>query len=598
MDRYSIIKKGVQLEWLPDCPVKIEKYNILFDNIEQINLLQIKFKNISSKKIRGLWIGIDGYDDASDNTLSLSNIAYSNVNAVIHQSFGSDIPIKLESKTTVKVKIIIEKVVFEDNTVWRNEQRTIGISLPMPKAIDVYGDLYNQYAIEMKKIGLPFEYAFVDNSDYWVCPCSEINKKSSHICCSCSTEYLKIQALTNIDYLAKANEERLKAEKETAEQIKKARIKEEQRLKEQEQEQKRAVAEAVEAKRQKKEKIKRRMKKIIIGIVLIILLIYIGITIPKLIKYNKALKMIEDGNYDSAIETYTQLNGFLNSEKRLTEANDLKIDKINSEKYAQAVAYTEQGGIDNLIKAAHIYLDLNDYHDSSQKLTETYYNIAVIEYNNGDYSNAASHYKLCGKYNNSQAMVTSSNNQLKLKNAITAYNAGNYENALTGVSYIQGVTNAKPGEASAQQIAEWSKDKIYQQAVGGNLSHEQSIDKLEFINKYGGYKDSVQRINNLKKRCDAISGYYPLKFMKSGYYSTGASYRVTADYKTNEVKIEKTLSLVFSLHDYEYTCQLSALGGTYGSAINYDNSHSLYFYNGYLTDTQFENGQFKFEKSY
>lgn len=603
MERYKVIKTDVQREWLAGCPVRIDKYNILIDNQTGNNVLQIKYTVLFDKSIKSAWADIFCFDDANDPLITLTNIAYNNINVRAKMSFGDKQPVAVNANGVGNIKIAIKKVVFTDDTVWRNDESIIGTALPEQlSAKEAYGELYNQYYIESVKLKLPYDKALVNTDEYWRCTCGQANAADAETCCFCGASLEALAKISDKEYLSLQNTKRLEYEKAEAERI--ARVRAENKKREAEKaEQERLKRIAIENReRDAREKAASKRKKIFIAVISIVVIIVVGCFVTqytsKMLKYKAAEELLENKDYDGAIEAFAQLEDFSDSSNKLAEATDLKTEKINSEKYAEAATYVEQGGIENLKKAAHIYRDLNYYSDSKQKLTETYYNLAVMEYNGGNYADAASHYKLCGSYNNSQAMATSANNQVALANAIAYFNKGNYENALKTANPIPGTNNAKQGGASANQIIERSKKKMYEQATGGKLSHQQGVAKLEYINYYGGYRDSIQRINNLKNRCTAISGYYPLKFTDDGFSSVGASYRITADYKTNEVTIKKSLTFLLSTDDYEdtYTCQLSSYGGTYGSAINYDYSHSLYFYNGYLTDTQFDIGGFRFEK--
>lgn len=574
MDRYKIINCGVQEEWLPGCPVRIEKYNILLDNVTSNNVLQVKYKNISNKTIKSMWICVDGYDDAMDKTVELYDVAYLNLNTPVRNNFGSNIPIDLNSKTTVNVKIIIKKVVFEDSSVWRNEEKSIGIKIPILKAKDIYGDLYDQFAVEMQKIHMPVENAFIDNPDYWICPCGQVNRKNTEVCCNCTTKHSDLQAITDTQYLNQAKAERLKEEHERNERIKAEREKAEQLRLEEEKAKQIAAAEEAERIRIRNEK---RKHKIVVSVkaVLVICILCIGIyTTNKLIKYINTEKLVENGAYAAAIQNYMALDGFLDSHEKILETKYL---------YAKNLAETKD--IKNLISAAQIFSELGEYNDSNQKLIETYYNIASIEYNNGNYTNAAEYYRLCNNYNNSADMKKSSENQITLEKAIKAYNSGNYEKALKNAITIPYVKSTKDGVANANEIAEWSKQKLYEQITSDKpddmdmLDYKHMIENLELLSSLN-YKDTPQRLQNIKNIFDTISGHYFYYDDTSDFFNR--EWTINADYKTNQIDATLSYNDDFSL---DFTGKWFSSGGTYGSFKLYDSlpdSDVIYFYDGYL----------------
>ncbi len=83
------------------------------------------------------------------------------------------------------------------------------------------------------------------------------------------------------------------------------------------------------------------------------------ITIPPMVKYNKANKLLEQGSYDEAISLFTELGNYKDSTDLINECN-----------YQQAVKYKDIGSYD---EAVTMFEELGNYKDSAEKLKELAY---------------------------------------------------------------------------------------------------------------------------------------------------------------------------------------------------------------------------------
>ena len=306
---------------------------------------------------------------------------------------------------------------------------------------------------------------------------------------------------------------------------------------------------------------------IVLGIAFVMLLN--KIIIPNS-KYSQAGKLVDSGDYEKAISIYTELGEYKDSKDKLISAE-------NESQYINANKYVAKNDIQSLKEAAHIYVNLGEYKDSKQRLIETCYNLAVEEYNSGDYASALTHYTICGNYNNSQEMAVSSGKQATLMQAADYYNKGDYRSALTCAVKVSGATSAKPGVASADQIVEWSESKLYEQTISGKLNRIDVINNLEALADVN-YKDSSSRLYNIKYKYIQISGKY-----ESTVRTNTVRYIVSADYKTDYVSITFYYNSAYSSLISEGDCsgQLLSTGGSLGSVVS---SRTIKFYNGYLID--------------
>ncbi len=280
MDRYKIIKSGIQEEWLIGCPVKVEKFNILLDNQINQNVIQIKYKALGNKTIKSVWVDVHCYDDAMDLITTVSDVAYVSVNAVKGSNFGDRQPISANTNSIGSIKVAVKKIVFADESVWRNERGEIGIILSeQPSLKEYYGELYDCFVTASYKIRGKFVKTFNQTDNYWQCTCGQVNTKDTINCIACGANVEQLKTISNPDYLKQdalsietqnrlAEEKRIKAERG---RIEKERI---------------AAEKAVEEniKKENEKKLKRRKIKIVSVCILLILsyIAYYTISINKI----------------------------------------------------------------------------------------------------------------------------------------------------------------------------------------------------------------------------------------------------------------------------------------------------------------------------
>ena len=160
-------------------------------------------------------------------------------------------------------------------------------------------------------------------------------------------------------------------------------------------EQEKQANEFAEARR-KAEAADRRKKTIIAisataAVLIIAFIIYLDKVIVPNARYKKAGELAESGDYESAIDIYTYLDEYKDSQDKITEL-----------KYANANKLAERGEYKNAIE---LYIWLGEYKDSQEKLLETEYNYAEELANNGDIESAVAWYSSLEGYKDSNVKI-------------------------------------------------------------------------------------------------------------------------------------------------------------------------------------------------
>ena len=112
-------------------------------------------------------------------------------------------------------------------------------------------------------------------------------------------------------------------------------------------------------------------------------------------KYQQAVSLREAGEYESAIATFASLNSYRDAETQ--------IEEMKQEKYQQAVTLRENGQYDDAIAAFKV---LGNYSDAKTQIEETKYQRAVTLRENGQYDDAIAAFKALGNYSDAATQIT------------------------------------------------------------------------------------------------------------------------------------------------------------------------------------------------
>ncbi len=311
-------------------PIQADKYNILLDNVTGKSIIQIKFRNISQKTVKSISIDIECFDAAKDSLGFIKDVSYME-NAEINSTFGDRQPINTDKTNIGNISIIVTKAVFDDETVWRNENNEPLTEFKQQNARDYYGDLYEQYERECNENNYKSTYAFENKGDYWICSCGQPNNIANTNCCYCDEDINILTSISNEEYLKEAKEKY-----EEAERIKREEIA--------------AKAEKEAAKIAKNEEKIRKFSLITTAVVLI--MVTIGFCINygmKIYTYSKANELLENGDYINTGKKFVETNSFKDSDKKiqgiihLLQENASKFEKKLSTSIAHTVGLKSDG---------------------------------------------------------------------------------------------------------------------------------------------------------------------------------------------------------------------------------------------------------------
>lgn len=296
--------------YAPSSPVIITAGALLKDTQTGKVLAQLKFKNINSKVIKAITVSLLPHDTANQPLGEKETHQILDLAANRDSEFGQKTPLYFSNNTTRAYQVIVEEVVFSDNTVWKTDGTPLS-ELPAQKAASetlVDAELEKQYKSEYgERANFMADTCF----DLWRCHCGAINNNNEFNCHICDIEK---------NYVLAFDIERLRDNCNT-------------RLERAEREKQEALA--VSKKRLTKVSIIAAM--LLVGIVLI--RAYISFIVPS-IDYKKATDAYSTGNYLTAIAAYEKLGSFKNSKEMLQKSFSSYADLLFDEgDYQSAIEY-------------------------------------------------------------------------------------------------------------------------------------------------------------------------------------------------------------------------------------------------------------------
>ena len=191
-ERYTRVFELHKNLYAENAPVVISAGALLKDNQTGKILAQLKFRNITDKKIKALKISIISFDTVGKQLEDFTNYEYLDLSAERDEEFGQKVPIMLANNLTRSFSVSVSEVIFEDNSSWNSDEVNW---MPLQKAkklSEMFQDseLVKQYKIEY---GEKCEYEVTEDKDVWICSCGEVNKNTEQQCfkCGCNLQILK-----------------------------------------------------------------------------------------------------------------------------------------------------------------------------------------------------------------------------------------------------------------------------------------------------------------------------------------------------------------------------------------------------------------------
>ena len=353
-DRYTKLFTLPKSLYAEGSPVLIAAGALLKDNNNGTILAQLKLQNISATEIKAATVRISSFDTLGQPIGESIVHQYLDVKAERDNSFGQREPVKLAESSARAFSALVTEVIFSDNSIWSSNDtpwEPLEGARELEKAIED-PELLKQYRLAW---GKDCKFTCAEVKDLWYCTCGALNRQEEETCYKCRRQKADLLAV-NLNELSVQRDARL--EQEQAEREQKAKKDSENR---------------------------KKLKKLsiiaaaIVAVCIVAALLFSNVIQPKL-KLNRAMDLIESGDYDSA---YALLEELGKSELITSNMRDRAMDLLENKDYDAAYVLLEElGDIDTIKTSKHErgkeLLKSGDYETAYNLLEEVGDNDAVI----------------------------------------------------------------------------------------------------------------------------------------------------------------------------------------------------------------------------
>ncbi len=238
--------------------------------------------------------------------------------------------------------------------------------------------------------------------------------------------------------------------------------------------------------------------------VALVIILTINVFIPQS-KYNRALDLMKDGNYTEAIDAFKELDDYLDSKKKIKEC-EAKIEEeriaILDAQYDNAITLMKDGKYDEAIAA---FESLNGYRDSDTKITETYelkYQIALTCMNAKKYEESIKIFESLGNYKDSSIKIEECKAGIKERSyqqALALMEDGEYVKA---IEIFETLGTYKYTTSKIKECQDALKEIEYQKALA-LMEQEKYDEAITVFIPIMQYRDSQAKL----VQCDRLKNY-------------------------------------------------------------------------------------------
>ena len=290
-ENIKIVSDRPQKEWIPGCPVQVKQIRIVREN-DALSMV-VTSVPCGGFSIKNYTADIE-YTGAKRQSVGVTETAV--------LTAGESVPVAVPFDDAVYAYVTVRSVTFADGKTWENESGTRGKIVPEQDIYWQTDPLYNAIRVECSGVtDAKYKPDRIDGA--WRCACGQINLDASGTCgaCGCSLDWLN----THLDpsYL----EER---SREIADKTEK---------------------EAVKIKKKRENRVSDTTKMILIFAALALVVALVVLTFTTFIpmgRYNKAVSLAADGEFDEAIAIFTDLGDFRDASAMAADTNYKKAQAI------------------------------------------------------------------------------------------------------------------------------------------------------------------------------------------------------------------------------------------------------------------------------
>lgn len=349
-------------------------------------------------------------------------------------------------------------------------------------------------------------------------------------------------------------------------------------------------------------------------------------------KYNAAIKLFENGQYDDAITAFEAMNGYKDSEEKI-ESCKLQIalkmmdsgdyesafmliednkdsESASSSLYDRASAMVESGKYDDAIR---LFTFIDSYRDSAERIIDSKYKKANDLFSDGKYDKAAQLFTEISSYNDSESRAAAANylyasdlfEQGQYNEAESVFTAlGEYDDssvkakecryqqatALLGKGSFDSAIELFVSLGDYNNSAELIKECNYQAARSvwnglnkSNANKENVELMLGYLAKVRGYNDDVETM------------YESVKKVVVSASSDGANYTYTYNVYGSLTSIRMSGSESYTNYTFDYDNEGRLIKSKSVNQYGYTRTRTLKYLNGVLNSIEHSDSGYRYK---
>lgn len=185
METYERLFELPKMQYFEGSPVILRAGALLRCIEDSALLIQLKFSSVSEKIIKAVIISIEQFDVMGTKIRDLS-FQYLDLSCKKYDSFGEQTAIEPLSAALRKFSVRLLTVVYQDDTVWQNNDNIEFIPLPEEEKIDLPECLLSQFRRCVKDTSRVLNYWVQETGALWMCGCGEWSMLKDDVCHNCS----------------------------------------------------------------------------------------------------------------------------------------------------------------------------------------------------------------------------------------------------------------------------------------------------------------------------------------------------------------------------------------------------------------------------
>lgn len=455
------------------CPVELWQYAMPAEDNAECTFIM---NNLSDKVVVSVQVTLACFDK-EDHLLFRQTERIQGLKAGVGERF-SIVLLPSEWRDVEGVDLVIEKVWFDDATIWRKGNAPLthytSNALPNGRALDQL-----RFVAGKDAVGYPQW-----QDQVWLCVCGRANPAESDRCCRCERRREATFASfspENVAHVIAAHEQKL------AQTARKAR--EENNLLQEKQEKERAAK-----RRRRKQATRLGLSALCVAVLAVVLAVWV---MPAL-RYNAAQGLLSDGQFDEARAAFAAMGEYRDARTQVAECD-----------YQEASAALNAGGIENLEKAEAAFAALAEYGDSGERRSRAAYELGCAYLESGSYELAAEKFQALGDYEDSAEKL----NEAIYQQACSLLDGGN---PVVARVLFQGISTYRD---AGQKVLECSYVQGKALLEAGSYA-----DAAEVLSQLGDYEDAASLAGQANYELAEI------KFSEGDREAAGRLYLAAGDY--------------------------------------------------------------------